>query len=277
MPFKFTPDIEAITTTVAARVVEVTAQTTAALRGAILRMFREGIDPVTGARMLRAMVGMTQAQTLQAMSFRQGLINRGFNAATSTRLFDKFVATKILLWTTTMVRMETMTVLNGGQQLGWNQGVARGVIDKNVMVKKWLVSPTSLEPCVICEGQRDAVVEIDQDFAISLPAHAQCRCSAGLVRRSGTRLAKATPSTINTKIFQKYASTQGNVIRQAMFEVLGGGPVTTKAARDARLVLNALRKMASYEGPLLRGMSVSSSELSGWRVGSTLEMKIPSS
>jgi hypothetical protein len=245
MPFKFRPDIENVTGKVAGRVVQVTDQTRAALRLTILRMFKDKIDPRKGAKMIRDMVGMTEKQALAALKFRSGLEASGLSAAKVDRLFGKFAAKQIKRRSFNIARTETMTVLNDGQQIAWERGIAKREIDTVALVKEWIVSGESLKPCPICESMTGQQVEIQQRFSSpGPPAHPSCRCTVALVRRPKTKAPPVT-DTMWTKANVRIAAEGGSLFPEVSPQKILSD---ANSARLIRATFSTRRKLLLKKG-----------------------------
>jgi hypothetical protein len=181
VPFSFDDNAPALRKMIASRITGISKETREAIRATVVRGFREKIDPMSLARILRDVVGLSTPQAHAVMNYRNGLLSAGSNATSANAAARRYADQKIRERSETIARTEVMTVLNRGQDISRGQAVDEGLIDADVL-KVWIVTPDELL-CPICEPMAGEAVPIDEDFEIEgPPAHPNCRCTTGLRR-----------------------------------------------------------------------------------------------
>jgi len=78
--------VEAAARYTAYLVTEINAETRAAIQGVILRGFSNGLHPYAQGRLLRALIGLTNAQTQAAQNFLQAQLDAGMDPARAEAL-----------------------------------------------------------------------------------------------------------------------------------------------------------------------------------------------
>ena len=180
-------------------VVGLSEESKQATRELIVRMFTEGIDPQMATRMLRQRLGLT-ARDAQAVANlerslrlesaqrivdgRKALAEERIDEATE-RLANRYLRHRAEV----IVRTESMTASNQGQQELWNQAQDQGFIQEGEAKRAWILTPDE-RLCPICEPMAadDKLVGMNESFVLgdgipymNPPPHPQCRCAVGLV------------------------------------------------------------------------------------------------
>lgn len=182
MPFSFDAHAPQLEQEIASRIEGISEETREAIRSTVVRGFREKIDPMSLARILRDVVGLSTPQALSVMNYREGLLNAGADPSSALEQSRRYADQKVRDRAETIARTEVMTALNRGQDLSREQAVEEGYIDPEDTMKVWVVTPDELL-CPICEPMAGAAVAIDEEFEEEgPPAHPNCRCTTGLRR-----------------------------------------------------------------------------------------------
>jgi SPP1 gp7 family putative phage head morphogenesis protein len=172
-----------------------------AIRSIIAASYTQGIPVPQVARLLREYIGLTPQYAEAVTRLRvEMLANPGrklWAGRTAIRVprdgasWDLIAKrsgeyARRLLNTRARViaRTETIAAANQGQLQLWRQAVQQRLL-RGTEYKRWIVTPDD-RLCPICEGLAGEEVPLEENFSVGVdspPAHAQCRCTFGLVRR----------------------------------------------------------------------------------------------
>jgi hypothetical protein len=178
--FKFNPEVEEAKGEIAGRVTNILSETREAIRARIIRSFREGGKKFEVFRDLEDVVGLSSPAAKAVSNYRQSLIDAEWDDAAIDKAVDRYSNRKIRERAETIARTETMTILNAGVELAWDQGMDQGYFDGIDMERVWIVTPDE-RLCPICEPMTNVSVPYGEDFPIDgPPAHPRCRCTEGL-------------------------------------------------------------------------------------------------
>lgn len=170
-------------------VVEITESTRLAIRDLIEQGFTRGVDVRDTARLLRSVVGLTEAQAGAVDKFHASMIERGVSPERAVASAQRYAQQQLRLRAETIARTETMRASNEGQQELWRQADDADLLPDKAR-RKWIVTPDD-RLCEICEALGKAKpVALEEPFKIRTPvsleimtppAHPRCRCAMGLV------------------------------------------------------------------------------------------------
>lgn len=150
-----------------------------------------GGHPYETARQIRQFIGLTDRQMKGVLNRQRELDEEGRPQAQVDRMIDAEIRRRIRARANTIARTETIAVSAAGQQLHWEDQLNKGYLDKDNMVKAWIVTPDD-RLCPICAAMQDEKTGIDQPFLFggkAPPRHPNCRCAIGLEEKEGAELA----------------------------------------------------------------------------------------
>ena len=193
-------------------VVQVDAETRAAIRLLILRMQRGHLTVAQAARELRQIVGLTTQQAQAVFNFRRQLEDRAGlidltakerraltdaqraavgrslvdTQAKIEKAVDRYERRMRRYRATTIARTESMTAANRGQQEAWLAARDKGLLDPDV-AQRWIITPDE-RLCPICEPMDGVTAPLGGLFSnpetsaqySGPPAHPNCRCAVAL-------------------------------------------------------------------------------------------------
>lgn len=136
----------------------------------------EPLSQTALARLLRPVLGLTEAQTLSLLNRRAEMQAEGVVGDTLSLRLDREAARMIRQRSALIARTELATAWNGGAQVTMEQAEAAGAF-ANPLQKVWRAQPG--KPCPICAGLsgRSTPLRAPFDGAVDLPpAHPGCRC-----------------------------------------------------------------------------------------------------
>lgn len=170
----------------AAMLVQVTDDIREIIRMLVAEANARGLVPDQLARMLLSVVGLTQRQAQAVSNFRERLEEEGVDPEVAQRRAERYAQAQQRLRAMTIARTETISAINAGQQMLWNQAVQRGAIKANEFERMWIVTDDDLLDTKVCEPLTDARAPLDGPFPGNVmypPAHPNCRCAMGLVEK----------------------------------------------------------------------------------------------
>lgn len=172
----------------AQRVVQVGAETRAAIQNVVGRMFNEGITTQRGARLIREHIGLTSRQSLALWNYRTQLIEDGLEFGLVEQRTTRYAARLLRERSINIARTETIDAAAGGQQALWNQAVAEGYIDDGEYEREWVaVVPSDGRTCELCaamDGKRAALGQPYENGLMGPTRHPRCRCAERLVPKA---------------------------------------------------------------------------------------------
>jgi len=169
-------------------VVNVTAQTRAAVRSSLVHSFERGLPPRTAAERLRTVIGLNERQAVAVQRFREKMIAEGLPQPVIDRRVNRYVQQKIKERSENIARTELHTAVSAGRQAGWEVAVREEVIQATRFEKKWLTSEDE-RVCSICQPMNGQQRAIDTPFDTGDgrqvetpggPTHPSCRCTVVL-------------------------------------------------------------------------------------------------
>jgi hypothetical protein len=159
-----------------AMVKRITEETTAAIRGAVSRMLRDGVPPYDAARTIKSTIGLNEPQTQAVLNYRERLIDGGLHTGAVNAAVDRYANKLLDVRARTIARTEIMDALNTGQDEAWQEAQAEGLLGKDAE-KEWITA----DPCDDCEEYDGETVGIGEEFEEGdPPLHPNCRCTIGL-------------------------------------------------------------------------------------------------
>lgn len=190
-------------------ITEVSDETRKAVANSISEMMTNHETPSRRAKMIYDAVGLTTRQAIAVQKYRENLIGLGLTEERMDRMVEQR-RLKALRYRAEMIsRTESIRGLNQGQVEAWNQAADRGLVDRTVAIKQWIVTKDD-RLCPTCrmitEDGRDKV-KLDQEFTIihyreladgtlvqtgqsttpAPPAHPNCRCAVTLLTKGERR------------------------------------------------------------------------------------------
>jgi hypothetical protein len=206
------PLVEIWVTEQAARLVTgVTETTRAAINQIIRRGVTEGIPPLSQARLIRDLIGLTPRDAAAVDRFTRSMIDAGTRLDLVESRAARYARRLLNLRARNIARTETMTAANQGIQAGWRMAQDAGLLARDVR-KVWIVTPDD-RLCPICAPLDGVTVEAGSRFTSDVqatsftvtartgedritvaatkplpspvstmvpPAHPSCRCTVGL-------------------------------------------------------------------------------------------------
>jgi SPP1 gp7 family putative phage head morphogenesis protein len=194
---------------------QISEESRASIRQALLRAFREGGHPFQQARWIRDSIGLTAKQEKAVANYRsalenqrysdalrRGLRDRRFDAAIRSarpnpldqaridRMVERYREKYVKHRAETIARTESARASVKGQREIWKQAQEQGNLDADEYERVWIVSGDSAT-CDDCDDLDGETVGLDEEFPDGdPPLHANCRCSVALqsvAKRDGTR------------------------------------------------------------------------------------------
>jgi hypothetical protein len=168
-------------------VAEVSESQKRTIRRVVAQGIEQGVPVRESARRLRSSIGLTERQWNSVSNFQNKMIDRGLSAAEAAKRADVFARRKHRQRAETIARTETIDASIQGQTELWRQAVDKGLINEQLVQKKWIVTPDDLLDSVICLPMAGVEVGLNEDFilpdgrAVEGPtAHPRCRCAVRL-------------------------------------------------------------------------------------------------
>lgn len=136
----------------------------------------EPLSQATLARLLRPVLGLTEAQTVSLLKRRAEMQAEGVVGDTLTSRLDREAGRMIRQRSALIARTELATAWNGGAQVTMERAEDSGAF-ASPLRKTWRAQPG--KPCPICAGLNGRSVALRADFDGAYqtpPAHPSCRC-----------------------------------------------------------------------------------------------------
>ncbi len=165
------------------------AQTRAAVREVVFRMFREARPPAAAARIIREIIGLDARSANALVNFEAELIRQGRSPEQIERLTRRYSRTLRIARAERIARTESIAASARGQQALWEQAADEGLIERDRTRRKWIVTRDD-RLCPICApipSIRGNIVAINEPFQTPVgarmhpPVHPSCRCAVRLV------------------------------------------------------------------------------------------------
>lgn len=156
------------------------------VRAIIRDGFAAGRHPRSMARDIRAVVGLTEPQSVAVARFRQGLVDAGVPDAMVERRMVRYADRLLRHRADIIARTESMTGINAGRSQLWQQLAADGALDPGTK-REWLTAEDE-RVCPICGPLNGTPAALDGSYQLNTgatvdhpPAHPACRCTEALV------------------------------------------------------------------------------------------------
>jgi len=188
------PEAEAIAQRFAAElVVQVSAETRAAIRQVIVDAIAQGIPPYEAAKLIvgtlqgtgqQGVAGLTVRQAKAVANFRRQLINVGVPVVKVDGKVSRYAKKLLRMRARNIARTESMSAINRGVKEAWRQN--KKALGYRGLVEEWIVTPDD-RLCPVCLPLDGVQANDEGNFAdySNPPAHPQCRCTMGLVVGTG--------------------------------------------------------------------------------------------
>jgi hypothetical protein len=165
---------------------DVGQETRWAVRRIVEASVSRGTHPAQTAKLLEAVVGLTERQAQAVARYRAALIADGVTPATVDRMTARYGARLLRLRARMIARTETIRAANEGRRAGWSRNVAEGTILPERWEREWVaIVPSDGRTCRYCvqqDGQRAPIDGTYPNGASGPPGHPDCRCTESLVR-----------------------------------------------------------------------------------------------
>ena len=169
-------------------VVAIEESTMQTIRTVIADGIQNGVPVRTTARKLRQSIGLTSRQWQSVNNFEDKLIKAGASQAAAAKGAERFSKVVLRRRAENIARTETIAAGFQGRTELWTQAHDRGLIDKDEVKRKWIVTPDDRLDKFICLPMSGQTVGMEQPFitgqgnaVVGPPAHPQCRCDVILV------------------------------------------------------------------------------------------------
>lgn len=169
-------------------VVAIEESTMQTIRTVIADGIQNGVPVRTTARKLRQSIGLTSRQWQSVNNFEDKLIRAGASRAAAEKGAERFSKVVLRRRAENIARTETIAAGFQGRTELWDQASDRGLIDRDEVKRKWIVTPDDRLDKFICLPMSGQTVNMDQPFITGQgnpvtgpPAHPQCRCDVILV------------------------------------------------------------------------------------------------
>lgn len=153
-----------------------------AIRAILKDGYAAGRHPRAMARDIRAVVGLTEPQSIAVARRRQAMVEAGVPEATIEKRMSRYAERLLKQRAETIARTESMTAINQGRVAMWQQLAEDGALDEDTK-RQWLTADDE-RVCPIC-GPLDEhpPIPLDGSYQTSIgtvdhpPAHPSCRCT----------------------------------------------------------------------------------------------------
>lgn len=167
----------------AARLVkDVNGTSRKAIKAIVRDGFAAGRHPNAMARDIRAVVGLTEPQSIAVARRRAALVEAGVAEAKAERQMARYAERLLKRRAEVIARTESMTAVNQGRASMWRQLQDDGGIEANAK-KEWLTADDE-RVCPICGPLDDhKPIPLDGTYSTAVgalshpPAHPGCRCT----------------------------------------------------------------------------------------------------
>lgn len=163
-------------------VTQVNGTSVKAVRAIIRDGFKAGRHPRNMARDIRAVVGLTEPQSIAVARYRQAMVESGVSEALVERRAAKYAERLLRHRAETIARTEAMTGVNAGRSQLWLQLQEDGGLEADAR-KEWLTADDE-RVCPICGPLDGTSVPLDGSYQLNTgasvehpPAHPSCRCT----------------------------------------------------------------------------------------------------
>ena len=188
---------------------QITEESRASIRQALLRAFQEGGHPFQQARWIRDSIGLTTRQEKAVANYRRmlegtsphhsltrALRDRRYDASVRAgrldqdridRMVSRYRERYVQYRAQTIARTETVRAANRGQREIWKQAQEQGELDPDEYERVWIVSGDK-DTCDDCDALDGETVGLDEEFPDGdPPLHPDCVVGETLVAAEGIR------------------------------------------------------------------------------------------
>jgi hypothetical protein len=159
-------------------VTDVTAETEAAIRNAIVQAIRSGAPPYEAAATIHDIIGLTSAQAQAVVKYKAQLVANGLTPAAAETKAGDYADELLDYRAENIARYEVMDALNSGQAEAWQQAQDEGLLTEDA-TEEWILSS---DACEDCQAAADSgPVPLGEDFDGGRPPlHPRCECTTGI-------------------------------------------------------------------------------------------------
>ncbi len=149
-----------------------------AIRIIVSESFDGGMSTREQARLIRAVIGLTDRDAGAVMKQQLKWLSEGINASRATSRAERYANKLLRTRAMTIARTETMRASIEGQRSLWQRAREKGLLSADAK-KVWI----AYDPCPLCSGVAGEEVLVDGEFSVGTdpPLHPNCRCVTGLV------------------------------------------------------------------------------------------------
>jgi len=168
-------------------ITDINKATRAGIRQIIAEAFTEGRPPRETAKLIRAMIGLTEQGAGAVARLRAEMAEDGASREKIDKAAERYTRELIADRADMIAQTESLNSARAGQVELWNQAREAGLLSGQEMME-WIFTDDEVS-CDICEflaGQKVPIGEnfVTEDGTEIEPgdgAHPRCRCSVGLV------------------------------------------------------------------------------------------------
>lgn len=167
-------------------ITEVSKTTRAAVSNTLTSALRDDLHPMSAARQIRSMIGLTEPQSVAASNLRARLLADGLVREKVDARIERYSDQLLRQRAELIARTEMSEAVNGGRELLWEQLVDDGDIDADKTERVWVTALDERVDDDICQPMEGVAVAIDEQFdtpagnMFAPPAHPGCRCTVVL-------------------------------------------------------------------------------------------------
>jgi len=164
-------------------ITEIGKTTRAAVKHTLTSALKADVHPMSAAKQIRSMIGLTERQSVAASNLRAKLLEAGVAREKIDARVEKY-ADRLLNQRAEMIaRTEMSAAVNGGRELLWEQLIDENHIDASRTERQWVTALDERVDDDICAPMEGVRVPIDEEFdtpagsMFAPPAHPGCRCT----------------------------------------------------------------------------------------------------
>lgn len=174
----------------AERVTQVTVETKASLRAAVVKGLEEQLPVAQTARLIRPTIGLTERDATAVLNRAAKLRADGATEKQVQKATEQYSARLLRRRADNIARTETIGAQNAGQLASWNAATDAGFLPDG-SEKEWIAGTGSDRTCPICLDFNGRTAALNEPFVsaaygsrMTAPAHPSCRCTMGIKRRA---------------------------------------------------------------------------------------------
>lgn len=166
-------------------VVNVKEDTLATIKDMTSRRFSNRLSPRVIADQVKETVGLYPRLANAVFNYQEQLLDQGYSLDHVQDLVTDYYNRLLDYRATTIARTETQRASHRAQLFVWKDAASRGLIDRAVAKKVWVVDGS---PCEICAPMEGVAVGLDEEWeledgeSVEVPAdsHPNCLCNMSL-------------------------------------------------------------------------------------------------